>query len=774
MNLAIEVLNQAGHTWWSYVFPLTWTSSLVAAILLAVIWIGRRWPAQLRYAIILVALIKFAVPPTLTSPVGLFSWFGPPIIQRIEPSTLSDQPMDSEADNSTWTTILSAWGQLNWHAQLMLLHATGMVLAGSWAVLRLLQLVGMAHRSKRLAGGKWFNLLTRLSKQFGLNRPVSLLVSSEAVPPMAFGLLRPYVMVPMSVLQELPARQIKTMLAHELAHHKRADPWINALQNILGILWWFNPLFRLLNRAIRRVREDCCDDMLLCRNIATDSRYCQILLHVASNLSRSARMIAAMGFATTTHPLGRRIKRIMDPKVYRWARLSFGTAASIAILAALLLPGLQSERPTTSSADTPSVLEVLAPSEPQAVASLAEKSPTNTQDQTWELAASFPQHIEDLQLRNYPTVKPLSNIAVAWADPAAFKTAYSTYSPNQDEGAHDTIIAIGNSDFVKKQKYRLDDLSKSAPLLSRFFPEYGGGSDRDGGSGYVALDTRASGVFASRQVVATPPMNMTAISFVQNSSESYSFHSSMLEMLRPINNNVDATDLAATLEWPGPLGLFDPAIPSQTPEPTEPSVVSQPPLHVAGPAIVSASSLGSPSLNTITDALDLDTTESSALDDAEVLAMIDSADSFDLIYSSEEAGQIASSTIASISKSQIESSGRHRFEVAWTNGATDTADVVDSVDLAYNDDVPSFIDFANVLLQKSPNSSLITFSRSDLNGRSAFGVTSSYLNSSSYTTATIPEPMTIWLLLAGSLVLMYRREKGLQSPFEQGRTLRKV
>ena len=213
------------------------------------------------------------------------------------------------------------------------------------------------------------------------------------------------------------------MLAHELAHHKRADLWINALQNVLGILWWFNPLVRLLNRVIRRIREDCCDDLLLCRNITTDSRYCHTLLQVAANLNRSTIMIAALGFAETIHPLGRRIKRIMDPHTYRWPRLSVGALASMVILAALLLPGLSSEHSAVSE-ETP--LEVLAlndfqpatdlsvqsidwessPDSPHSQGQsedLAANSRAQTQNQALDLAESLPQQLVGIGRRASPT-----------------------------------------------------------------------------------------------------------------------------------------------------------------------------------------------------------------------------------------------------------------------------------------------------------------------------------------------------------------------------------
>lgn len=186
MSPAVEALNQAGQTWWIYAFHTTWTSSLVAVLLLAVIWLGWRWPAQLRYTIVLIALLKFAVPPMLALPVGLFSHLGPTIIEEVQPATAATTPTDSDFGNSPFQAVVPAWGQLEWAARLMLLHLIGCVVAGGLTVSRLAKLHRMARRAEHLDTGRWHELFSRLAGMLGLKRTVLLLRSDEAVPPMAF------------------------------------------------------------------------------------------------------------------------------------------------------------------------------------------------------------------------------------------------------------------------------------------------------------------------------------------------------------------------------------------------------------------------------------------------------------------------------------------------------------------------------------------------------------------------------------------------------------
>jgi thiol-disulfide isomerase/thioredoxin len=139
----------------------------------------------------------------------------------------------------------------------------------------------------------------------------------------------------------LEARTLDVILAHELAHHRRHDPWINWIQLALTVVWWFNPVLWVLNRQIRKVREDCCDDLLLTRNLTTGQAYCDTLLSAASKLTGRTMAGLSLGFGDPLHPLGRRFERIMDHTLRRAPRLSLAGVLFLAVLASVVLPGLR-------------------------------------------------------------------------------------------------------------------------------------------------------------------------------------------------------------------------------------------------------------------------------------------------------------------------------------------------------------------------------------------------------------------------------------------------
>ena len=341
MNAVIEALNQTAAGWWTYVAHATWQSSMLAGIILLVVWLGRRWPAQLRYALALIALLKFTIPPTLSLPTGLFSWLGPTVVL---PGAAAEAAAGLAATGSVpagagaWLAALSA---ISWQAWLMLAHGLGAAGALGFVAWQFVQVHRLGRRAKLFTHGPVCEQIGRLAQKIGLRRPVRLFVSAEAVSPMAFGVLRPSVLVPASLFRQIPPEQMRTILIHELAHHRRGDILVNWCQALLAAAWWFNPVFWVLNRTVRKTREDCCDDLLLARRLTTDGAYCEALLKVAGELSRRLLIGAASGFAQRFHPLGDRMRRIMDRGLRRAPKLSTVGMALAVLVAGLVLPGLR-------------------------------------------------------------------------------------------------------------------------------------------------------------------------------------------------------------------------------------------------------------------------------------------------------------------------------------------------------------------------------------------------------------------------------------------------
>jgi beta-lactamase regulating signal transducer with metallopeptidase domain len=72
---------------------------------------------------------------------------------------------------------------------------------------------------------------------------LKILVSNQLPGPVAFGFLRPTIVIPLSLATKSPTLLLEAILAHELAHIQRHDYLVNLGQLVIEILLFFNPQF---------------------------------------------------------------------------------------------------------------------------------------------------------------------------------------------------------------------------------------------------------------------------------------------------------------------------------------------------------------------------------------------------------------------------------------------------------------------------------------------------------------------------------------------------
>jgi bla regulator protein blaR1 len=75
------------------------------------------------------------------------------------------------------------------------------------------------------------------------------------------GFWRPVVLLPAWWLTSLPTDVLEAVIAHELAHIRRYDVWVNLLQRVVETLLFYHPAVWWLSNRIRLEREMCCDEL---------------------------------------------------------------------------------------------------------------------------------------------------------------------------------------------------------------------------------------------------------------------------------------------------------------------------------------------------------------------------------------------------------------------------------------------------------------------------------------------------------------------------------
>lgn len=81
--------------------------------------------------------------------------------------------------------------------------------------------------------------------------------------PVIAGFLKPRIYLPIHLISDYHANDMRYMLLHELAHYKSKDAFANYFMNIICILYWFHPLVWYSLKEMKTDREIACDTCVL-------------------------------------------------------------------------------------------------------------------------------------------------------------------------------------------------------------------------------------------------------------------------------------------------------------------------------------------------------------------------------------------------------------------------------------------------------------------------------------------------------------------------------
>ena len=95
--------------------------------------------------------------------------------------------------------------------------------------------------------------------QFGIKKKVNLWLSNNIKTPVTFGFLKPVIVLPVALLNNIDSQQAEALLVHELSHIKTNDYLLNWYLQITQTLFFYNPFLAAMGRNIQMEREKYCD-----------------------------------------------------------------------------------------------------------------------------------------------------------------------------------------------------------------------------------------------------------------------------------------------------------------------------------------------------------------------------------------------------------------------------------------------------------------------------------------------------------------------------------
>jgi len=347
---------------WS-LLHLVWEAALVAGILAAVLALMTRRSANARYIVSCAAL---ALLPLLAA-VTAYRAYEAPLSAASAPSSdrtvAPDAPVSASAtltsflvpaDDSTTLRALAESAR-DWLPQIVLLWLVGVTFFSIRLVVSWTRVQRLAKSGVPDATSNWQRVASRLAESLRLRRAIQLLESAAVEVPTVIGWLRPVILLPASTLSGLTAEQIEMVLAHELAHIRRHDFFVNMMQTVVETLMFYHPAVWWVSNRIRNEREHCCDDLAIA--------VCGNPLQYARALTRLEELRAAqteLAVAANGGSLLMRIRRLVVSQkestggAARWAAGAAVLAVLILLVTLPTLPALANHEKSDKTKDSKS------------------------------------------------------------------------------------------------------------------------------------------------------------------------------------------------------------------------------------------------------------------------------------------------------------------------------------------------------------------------------------------------------------------------------------
>ncbi|MCY2966851.1 MAG: hypothetical protein NT069_25010, partial [Planctomycetota bacterium] len=364
---------------WQLVWTQLWqvTLLIVAAVGLLRM-VGRNRP-HLAYGVWFVVALKCVTPPLWSSSGGVFCWLQPTTVSvEVHQTRDNEQTLNrlrqlaefrTQVESTEGSEIHVSMPQvdlgesepdrLSWVApdigersEIPTGRPWSTIVGGSLACAWILGTVGwIAWTAVRLirCRRRWrvgadrehpvvVPLVARLCRQLGIWRPVSVLVTREAVGPAVIGLFRPTIILPRALVERKSAEELTPLLAHELVHVRRGDLWMGLLQTVAVGVWWFHPLVRLASRRLSREAERCCDEEVLAELGCEPAGYARSLLDVLE-LKSTLTPVPAFPGVRPVEITSQRLERIMQIGQGGHRRAPLWCRLAVVVFAGGVLPG---------------------------------------------------------------------------------------------------------------------------------------------------------------------------------------------------------------------------------------------------------------------------------------------------------------------------------------------------------------------------------------------------------------------------------------------------
>jgi beta-lactamase regulating signal transducer with metallopeptidase domain len=196
---------------------------------------------------------------------------------------------------------------------------------------------------------------TRIQARLDVHQTVAVRISETVSSPFVCGLLKPMIIIPRLLEQQLSPAELSALLSHEIAHLRRHDLFWCVAWRWLQAVCWFHPLIWNVPAAHNLACEQEAD-RLASGQLAEHDSYSRMLARLA------LRVLALPAVETSltlngSSQIARRLDHLGRKGRGNWNWLHSTAAFSLAGLLFLLTAGCQLSKSDSSDSQTPATVE---------------------------------------------------------------------------------------------------------------------------------------------------------------------------------------------------------------------------------------------------------------------------------------------------------------------------------------------------------------------------------------------------------------------------------
>ncbi|KAA3659979.1 MAG: hypothetical protein DWQ10_07710 [Calditrichaeota bacterium] len=354
-------------------------SALIFMVIFTVTRFTRRFSPALNFALWVLVFLRLVLPTDISQPFsarqivdnGRFSkWM---FVDALMPLSDSEKAADTsvhEAPAAGLSTegngsdpILSFVNAVKWQTLLFVLWLIGVCALSFFYIRQLRTFRNLIRGAIPVADANLAAYCDDWRQRLHIKRKVQLLSSGEFLSPFTIGLFRPIIFIPQKLFERAGAKTVQAIIAHEMVHIKRLDDLWLRVQNVVQILYFFNPVVWIAASELNQERERLCDERVLAEGAISRKTYGESMLQILKfNLFGFDGITLLPGFGNEKKRFKNRLTSIL--KNQKKVRTSMISIALVFLSSAtFLLPMAKYETPAERPVTVTNHLMSLAPDE---------------------------------------------------------------------------------------------------------------------------------------------------------------------------------------------------------------------------------------------------------------------------------------------------------------------------------------------------------------------------------------------------------------------------